>query len=202
MSRARCAVRREKSAATFPRLTDRVAILPGRRKASRQKPRRELPKRERRHGARSTWPHATWPHHAARTLESRRGAPARRRRGAERAVAAAVEIAHHRIGLQDQCRRRQGRAGRAARLLLSRERGGHRRHHAGLQQGFPQDQDELRARADRRALQQDPGRTPGRPLRRRCDPALRHRARLRLPEEGRLRTLRVRRNWAPTSRTT
>src|SRR5262249_489652 len=50
-SGARCAVRREKSPATFPRPADSVAILPGRRKKSRQKPRQELPKRERRYGA-------------------------------------------------------------------------------------------------------------------------------------------------------
>src|SRR5262249_60996816 len=43
-SGARCAVRREKSPATFPRPADSVAILPGRRKKSRQNRVKNCPK--------------------------------------------------------------------------------------------------------------------------------------------------------------
>ena len=56
---------------------------------------------------------------------------------------------------------------------------------------FPKDPGQLRARADRCAVQQGPGRAQRRPLRRGRDPAFRPCPRDRFPEEGRLRNLPI-----------
>ena len=84
---------------------------------------------------------------------------------------------------------REGGSGRLARLLLPRERGGHRRDHGRLRQGLPEDQDQLCARADRRALQQDRLGALRRPLRCRRAAAFRRGARDRFREARRLRGL-------------
>src|SRR5437773_9693 len=93
---------------------------------------------------------------------------------------------HQGARLPDPRRRRQGRAGRRGRLLRPRRRGRHRGPARLVQEGLPEDQDQLRAAAGRRALREDHRRALGRPLRRRRAPALRHLAGHRLPEEGRL----------------
>ncbi len=124
-----------------------------------------------------------------RTLLKAGGDAASRGCGPRRTGAGAAEIADQNSRFHDQRRRRQGRAGRPARVLLPRERARHRRHHGRISQGFPEDQHQLCAGADRRALQQDPVRTLRRPFRRRRHPTVRSGAGGRFPEEGRLRTL-------------
>src|SRR2546428_2668408 len=123
---------------------------------------------------------------ATRLLEAR---SARRRGGTGGPGAVRRGPGAHRYqgsGLPDPRRRRQGRAGRRGRLLRPRRRGRHRRPARLVQEGLPEDQDQLRAAADRGALREDHRGAVGRPLRRRCAAALRHLAGHRLPEEGRL----------------
>src|SRR5437867_3171816 len=131
--------------------------------------------------------------HAARLSEDRRARRGRAAAGRRAARVGSEPDAQRQQGARfpDFGRRRQSRAGRRDRLLRPRRRAGHRHLARRVPEGLPEDQDQLREAADRRALRQDHRRAVGVSLRRRRAPALGHHAGHRLPEEGRLGAVHV-----------
>ena len=89
-------------------------------------------------------------------------------------------------GLQDLRQHRQGRGRRCVHALLDRSRAGPGQAAGLVQQGLPQDQDQLRAPAGRRALRQGAVGASGQVLPGRRHPDLRHGHDPRLPEARRL----------------